>query len=357
MAAQIKGGLSSVEASVLSAIVELGLKKGGPVGSEALSRRKGIALCAASIRAVMAKLTREGYLSQPHSSAGREPTDKGYSFYALRLAPAARLPHAISSQIIEAAEDPALPETTSRLDAISRTVSRLSHQVALAGLVSTGAVPIREYVFMRLGAGRIGVALVTMNGELLRHSFNPGWEPTTRKLERMTAYFNEKLSFMTVSQARRLCGRELTSSAGERAELARDAHALAQALDEGMTAADSEMVIVEGAENLVNLVEDGGDLDAVKALGDALGEKKTMMPLLSALAKGGAESVMIGAEMLIGGLAACSVVAHPFAGPHGVEGAIGVIGKKRMDYGYARALVSLAARRMTKSLGGQERRG
>jgi len=88
-----------------------------------------------------------------------------------------------------------------------------------------------------------------------------------------------------------------------------------------------------------------------------LGEKKTMMPLLSALAKGGAESVMIGAEMLIGGLAACSVVAHPFAGPHGVEGAIGVIGKKRMDYGYARALVSLAARRMTKSLGGQERRG
>ena len=356
MAEKGKNPLSPVEAAVLAAIVEMGLKKGGPVGSEALAKRKRIGLCSASIRNIMAKLTREGYLLQPHSSAGREPSDQGYGYYALRLAPATRLSRAAAGSIIAAAEDPTLPETSARLDALSRIISRLSRQVSLAGIVSSEAAPIREYAFMRLGPGRVGVAMATMSGELLSNCLKVDWEPTAKRLERITAYFNSKMTYMTAAQARRLCAREMASASGEEAALAKDAHSLAVALEVWISALKTDTVIVEGAENLVNLVEDGEDIESVKALGDKLGEKNAMAQLLSSLAKGGVESVMIGSQTLIGELYACSVVAHPFAGRHGVAGAIGVIGKKRMDYGYTRALVALAARSMAKSLGDAQER-
>ncbi|MDH4185214.1 MAG: hypothetical protein OEV92_13380, partial [Nitrospinota bacterium] len=264
-----------------------------------------------------------------------------------------RLPRNVALQIITVVEDPSLPETADRLDALSQAVSRLSSQVALAGIHSAGAAPIREFRFMRLDGRRVGAVMVTMGGELLRHGFTPSWEVTAQKLEGLAGYFNEKGSFMTLPQARRLFCRE--ASAPDGPPMAREACAVAMALETAIATASARLVFVEGVQNLFSHMTGEGDMVALRAASAALGEKEKLMALLDQLAREPGESVMVGGESRIEEFFGCSVVAHPFAGPHGVEGAIGVIGKKRMDYGFARALVSLAARRLTRSLGGAEK--
>ena len=344
--------LTEREAAVLAAVVEIGLKKGEPVGAQALAREKEFALCPASIRNIMAKLEREGYLCQPHASAGREPTDEGYGYYARRLATAPKLSRESVRMINEAVEDPALPETAARLDALSHAISRLSRQVGLAGFLSSEAAPIREYSFMSLGSKTVGAVMATMSGELLRYAVKPGWDSSAKKLEKMASYFNGKFSYMTVPQARRLLFRESGGAMGEHAPLAKDAYRLALALEQGMAARDSQSVYVEGVGNLMSHVEGNEDMETIKSMVATLGEKKKLMLLLDQLSKSEGKMVVIGSQSQIDGFSGCSVVAHSFAGSHGVEGIIGVIGKKRMDYGLALALVSMAARRLTASLRG-----
>jgi len=347
--------LTEREARVLAAVVEIGIKKAEPVGSGAVAGMKGLDLCPASIRNTMASLEREGYLRQPYTSAGREPTDKGYSYYARRLAPAARLPRHCVRMISDVVDDPAQPDTAARLDALSRTLSTLSRQVGLAGMNSLGAAPIREYSFMRLGGGRLGVVMATMHGELLRGAVKPGWDISGGKPERMASFFNDQLSYMSVPQARRLLQRQARAANGEQAAFLLEACDLALALEEGLAARHSRRIYVEGVANLFHDVESEEDFRAIMAMGAAMGESGNMTALLDDLVNGEKETVMVGSQSKIEGFSQCSVVAHSFAGPHGLEGAIGVIGKKRMDYGFAMALVSLAARSLTASLGGAGR--
>ncbi|MDH5637671.1 MAG: hypothetical protein OEZ04_04210 [Nitrospinota bacterium] len=344
--------LTEREARVLAAVVEISINKAEPVGAGALVGRNGLDLCPASIRNTMASLEREGYLRQPHTSAGREPTDKGYGYYAQCLAPTARLPRQCVQMINQVVEDPAQPETATRLDALSQALSTLSRQVGLVGLNSTGSAPIREYSFMRLGDGRLGAVMATVSGELLRGAVKPGWDVSGGKPERMSAFFNDRFSYMTVPQARRLLDRQTKTASGEDAVWTREAYCLALALEEGLAAGHSRRIYVEGVANLYQHVEGEDDIKAIMALGAAMGENGNLVALIDDLAKEEKETVMVGSQSRIDGFSECSVVAHSFAGPHGLEGAIGVIGKKRMDYGFAIALVSLAARRLTASLGG-----
>ncbi|MDH5510719.1 MAG: hypothetical protein OEZ32_10250 [Nitrospinota bacterium] len=344
--------LTEREARVLAAVAEISIKKAEPVGAGTLAGGKGLDLCPASIRNTMASLEREGYLVQPHASAGREPTDKGYGYYARRLARTPRLPRQCVKLINEVVDDPAQPETATRLDALSRALSTISRQVGLAGLNSTGSAPIREYSFMRLGDDRLGAVMATMSGELLRGAVKPGWDVSGGKPERMSAFFNDRFSYMTVPQARRLLDRQTKTTTGADAVFAQEAYHLALALEEGLAVGHSKKIYIEGVANLYQHVDGEDDIRAIMALGAAMGESGNLTALIDGLAKGEGETVMVGSQSMIDGFSECSVVAHSFAGPHGLEGAIGVIGKKRMDYGFAIALVSLAARSLTVSLGG-----
>jgi heat-inducible transcriptional repressor len=336
--------LNARHQGVLRAIVLDYIRTAEPVGSRTISRHYGFSLSPATIRSAMADLEELGYVAQPHTSAGRIPTDRGYRFYVDALMDRPQLSHA-ELQRIERHVGPA-GEVEEMLREAGKLLSALSPYVAVVMTPRLQESQFRRVEFVASARDRVLAILLADTG-LVHHKVIAVDEPMEQdELDRIARYLTDLLQGRSLREVRDLL---LLQMAEEKAQydriLARAIRLAARAL-EGEAEAD---VFVAGAAHIADQPE-FADIAKMKALFAAFEEKSKLVKILNECLTGDDFTIFIGSEIPVREIQGLSVIAAPYRRGDRLLGVLGVLGPTRMDYGRALALVEATAKLLTRAL-------
>ena len=338
--------LSERNRNILKAVILSYIDMAFPVGSQTVTRNYSIGLSPATIRNIMADLEELGYLVQPHTSAGRIPTEKAYRLYVDEMVDE-NLPSFFNEQFLEEQylgtkrEDihVLLQETT-------RMLSLLSHYagVVLAPNVSKDRLHHIEFIPMRRGHALV---IQVSKDDLVQHRVVEVDPTLTRKdLRRIGTILNDKFSGKTLDEVRRQLLTEMKNDKDlydthlEKAlELARSA----------LAEEPNEELYVEGTANMLDL-PDFSDLENMRSLFKAFEEKANILKLLNQCMETTGVQILIGSEMSDQGFNECSMVASSYRNGSHTWGTLGIIGPTRMDYARVIPLVDHTARLLGRLL-------
>ena len=330
--------------SVLRAIVEDYVATREPVGSKALVERHSLGVSPATIRNDMAALEEEGLIAQPHTSAGRVPTDKGYRLFVDRLSEVKPLSTAERRAISTLLQD-----AIDLDDVLERTVRLLAHltqQVAVVQYPSLARSRVRHVELVPVGAGRVLVVVITDTGRVEQRTVEVGVDPGDGLVGELRARLNEA----TV-------GRLLQTALGELERLPETVHPedretaarVVTALQGALVTQREDRMVLAGT---ANLARSGTDFHgSIGPVLEAIEEQVVLLRLLSEMADDPASgvSVRIGRENVHEGLVTTSVVSSGYGS--GAELArLGVLGPTRMDYPTTMAAVRAVARYVSRIL-------
>ena len=326
------------KAAVLRAVVESFIDTAQPVGSRAVSDLSDLRVSAATIRNEMASLEAEGYLAQPHTSAGRVPTDAGYRYFVDRLGPG-HLDEAETRQISSFFRH-AQGQIEERLADTSRLLSQLTAYAAVVVGPLHDPATVRSAQLVDLGASRLLLVLVTSSGSIERSMIElaPGAAVNPSDIGAASTALND--AFVGAS-----LGTVPTVDPTGKHEVD---DLVATTLD-ALTPLSHQAgeLYVGGAANMA------GQFDAVSTVKSVLAvleEQLLVVSLLGDLVERGL-SVAIGTETGVAPLAECAVVVAPYKVDGEQIGTIGLLGPPRMDYPKALAAVHVVSSRLGESLG------
>ena len=331
--------------AVLRAIVEDYVETREPVGSKALVERHPFGVSSATIRNDMAVLEEEGLIAQPHTSAGRVPTDAGYRVFVDRLT-AVR----VMSQPERRAISGFLSGAVDLDDVVDRTVrllASLTQQVAVVQYPSLTRSTVRHVELVPLGGRRVLVVLIANTGRVEQRIVEDAGEIDEVVLADVRSKINvESAGRPLIEAAARL------QALPEKFEPAhRDlVRAVIRALDEALVEEREERVVLAGAANLARFGP--AFANSISPVLDALEEHVVLLRLLGELSSDRSlVAVRIGSENDHEGLRSTSVVTSGYGGADIVAG-LGVLGPTRMDYPTTIATVRAVARDVSRLLDG-----
>ena len=335
--------LNARHLGVLRAIVMDYIRTAEPVGSRTISRKYGFSLSPATIRSTMASLEELGYVAQPHTSAGRIPTERGYRFYVDALMDRPQLSRDEVEQI-EQQVDPSKREMEELLREAGKLLSALSPYVAV--VLAPQESRFRRVEFVSIAPDRVLVILLADTG-LVHHKSIAVDEPMAQdELDRIARHLTDLLHWRSLHEVRNLL---LAQMAEEKAQYDR---MLARALRLGAKALEAEPeadVYVAGAAHIADQPE-FADVAKMKALFATFEEKSKLVKILNECLAGGEFKIFIGSEIPVQEIQGLSVIASPYRRGGRVVGVLGVLGPTRMDYGRALTLVETTARILSRAL-------
>lgn len=341
----MKETLGERERQVLRAVVENHIYNPVPVASRTLS---ALGLSPATIRNIMANLDELGYITQPHTSAGRVPTNKGYRFYIAELMQVRPLTPR-ERQTIDSGLSIADAGPGDMLTAASRLLVSFSRQAGLVLFPKLSSEPVNRFHFVSIASRRIQVVLVGALGHVRNVLITLDEELTDAELAELANYINYHFSGKSLKQIRAALRRRMDT---EEARANRLLERTIKIQDQLALHGEGLDLAVEGAEALFDIPEFQKDAGKLKNLLKLLADKKRLLAILDRCMDEDANQVVVevGAEFKFnGGVEDCVFVAHACGGtPEGWEGAIGVIGPTRMDYPYMLGLLDY----FSKSLNG-----
>jgi len=327
--------LSARAQEVLRSIISHYILTGEPVGSRTIAKMNWEGLSPASIRNVMADLEEFGYLTQPHTSAGRVPTDKGYRYYVDTLLPGQRLAPQ-ERAVIDTSLQGLGGEFSEAMPPVARLLSRLSSQVAYLLAPPRHDAVLKHIEFIRLGEKRILVVFVDQADAVSHRVMDTETDHDPKVLERAGRYLVTEFAGRTLRAIRV----DLVARMAE--EKARFDSLLNSALDLGSRYLDAEaearQLVVEGTANIVHHPE-LADLETMHNLFSTFEEKHRLVTLLDRYLDVGGTRVVIGSEAADLALGRMSLVASPYRFADGGTGWLGIMGPTRMEYDHAVALV------------------
>jgi heat-inducible transcriptional repressor len=341
-------GKHDVERSrrVLAALVRQYITTGEPIASAMLVTSSGVRVSAATVRNLLVRLEQEGYLRQPHTSAGRIPTDLGYRFYVDLLLEQRRPGAAASRLEARLRRDPAGPLIDSLLSQVSHVLSQASRTVGFA-IRSAHEVAVFERVeFVPLSAARVLVVLIARGGHVIQKVIEIGEPLQPDDLRHAANYLNEEFSGMPLNRAREAVLERLNEERVLYDALLARAMRLATSTFSDLP--DDRPVYVDGAASLVEAHEDL-TLETLRAVVAMIEEKQKLVRLLNECIDGPGMTVVIGGEHQDPDLRSFSLIASTYDDGTGI-GTVGVIGPTRMDYSRAIAMVDGAAEAVSRVL-------
>jgi len=327
---------------ILQAVVSEYLQTGQAVGSRRVTRRHGISLSPATVRNEMVDLEELGLLEQPHTSAGRIPTESGLRFFIDSLLKVRSLTPKEKSEIrarlgVESEDMEEILQKTSRM---------LSEITPYAGIVMSPQPMLRrlrQIEFVPLRSGQCLCVLVNSDGTIENRLFELIEEIDSRQLSRIHDYLNQLLVGQTLGEMRRVVLKSLGAEKNLYDNLVSQALRLGQA---ALNTPDPEAsVVVSGSANLLESsgIGDEEEMQRMRELLQALEDKETMVNLLDAAMNGAGLQVLLGPEMAFSGLGKSSVIATPYGNDDQPIGVIAVIGPMRMNYGKVMSIVDFTA--------------
>jgi heat-inducible transcriptional repressor len=334
--------------SVLRAIVEDYVKTEEPVGSKALVERHGLGVSPATVRNDMAALEEEGYITAPHTSAGRVPTDKGYRLFVDRLTTVKPMTAAEKRAIagfLDGAVD--LDDVVTRS---TRLLSQLTRQVAVVQYPTLSRSTVRHVELVALAPTRLLLVLILSTGRVEQRLLEVAEEVSEESLATLRTRINTAVAGAVIADAGEAL-RTIAEPTDQPADAPRDplATAVAEALIEAMNDHRSdERVSIGGTSNLARF---GDSFDtAVRPLLEALEEHVVLLKLMGEATAGGLVTVRIGAEGPYQELSQTSVVATGYGPGDEALATLGVVGPTRMDYPGSMAAVRAVARYLSRIL-------
>jgi heat-inducible transcriptional repressor len=328
--------------NLLKILVERYIADGQPVGSRALSRFSPLELSPATIRNVMADLEEMGFVTSPHTSAGRVPTPKGYRLFIDTLLTVRPLEEIERHQI----EEQLLPDDPHRVvAAASQLLSDLTH---FAGVVVAprrhGAV-LRHMEFFRLSEKRVLLIIVASDGEVQNRVLITDRGYTPSQLQEAANYVNQNYSGLEFDQLRQRVK-------GELVDLHRDISALmSAAIETGAEALrPGDSVVISGGRNLLAVDDLSSDMSRLRRLFDLFERKTQLLELLERSEKADGVKIFIGGESDLVPLDECSVVTAPYEVDGRIVGTVGVIGPTRMAYERVIPIVDVTAKLVSSAL-------
>jgi heat-inducible transcriptional repressor len=322
--------------SILGTVVYEYIATGEPVGSTTLTQKYNLGISPATVRAELASLDEEGYLDQPHTSAGRVPSDRGYRYYVDHL----MLPETLTQEErerIRAEVRRASHQLDAVVDHASHVLSNLTRNIAFAITPRLSSQTFRHLELIRVGARATHVVLVTNLGLAAQATVESAEEVQAEQLLRAANNFNRHLS-----------GEPLEAiSLDHLRQLARETPlpddiltSISEILAEH-TGSDRRL-FAGGAHNLLDQQE-FRDLRKLRAILDLLEEQQTLYKLLSGSLQAQGPTVSIGHELPNADMSECSVVTVPYKVANKNAGAVGILGPRRMQYARLIALINCMA--------------
>jgi heat-inducible transcriptional repressor len=314
---------------ILGVLVQAYIDDGEPVSSLWLAHR-GFGVSSATLRNVLARLEEQGFVRQPHTSAGRVPTDLGYRAYVDRLLAERR--GARSAPHLEARLRRA-GTVEDLLSHVSQEVSRASHQLGFAIAPSAESTTLDHLDFVPLDGGKI-LVIVVAGGHITHKVVQPTEEYGALELQQAANYLNSEFKGQSLLQVREAVLERL------RAERTLYDALMARALQLASTTfAELESAPVVFIQGTSLLLDDLGDddevtLETLRTLLRMIEEKTRLVKLLDDYMSGAGLTIVIGTEHHTPDLQRFSLVVSTYSGEHGT-GAVGVIGPRRMRYSRA----------------------
>ena len=345
--------------SILTAIINEHFVTGEPVGSKTIAERFANAsgLSSASIRSVMGELEDLGLLEQPHTSAGRIPTDKGYRFYVDNLLGILSISnddlHRIGGEF--GLNESELVETPDRLmERTSQLLSALSNNVGIVVSPSLANDRLQHIEFVNLSENRILVVLVSAPNIVHNRIIRLKVSFSKEELEKTANYLNAEFSGKSLAEIRSEILRLMHEEKSMFDRLLQTAVILCSESieDEGDKLGE---VYVDGATNILTK-RDFNDLERLRELLTTIGEKSRLLEILNECIARDAESsggvqVMIGAENRSPSLQNCTLISAPYRiGGGAAVGTLSVLGPTRMEYARMISIVSYVAKVLEKMM-------
>ncbi len=337
--------LSERSRQILEAVIDDYIRTAEPVGSRTVTRRHGLALSPATVRNVMSDLEEMGFLSSPHTSAGRVPTDKAFRFYVDSLL---HVPAITENQQEEIRRQYQVPgrDVGEILKETSKILSSISNYIGIVVAPRFAANVFRQIEFVKLFGRRILVILVSESGIVQNRVIEAEEDLSTEDLVRMTNYLNELLHGLTIAEVKARIVREMQDEKVRYDKLLSRALKLSEVTLEE-SAAD---VFIEGQVNILEQPE-FADVERMKEIFHTFEEKSQLINLLDCCMKADRVNIFIGAENFLSRMNQMSVITASYASGPNTLGVLGVIGPTRMGYDRVIPIVDYTARMLSELLG------
>jgi len=323
---------------LLAALVREHIATGEPVSSQALARQSGLGVSSATIRNMFARLEAEGYLHQPHTSAGRVPTDRGYRIFVdllLESRKPARSTAVVEHELRQHAERSPLIDDL--LVSVSHMVSRASKHVGFA-IGSTDIAVLQRIEFVPLGGTRVLVLVVSRGNQVTQKVVDADDDIRSSDLAQAANYLTSEFAGLPLFDVREAVLERLAQERTLYDQLMGRALRLARSTLEELPAQNA--FHVEGAASLLDAPapDSGVTLPTLRALLEMMEEKERMLRLLNQYIDGPGLTVVIGGEHASPDLRPFSLIASTTTDGSTIR-TVGIIGPTRMQYSRAISVV------------------
>ena len=323
------------KARILSAVIHHYIKTGKPVGSNVLIEEYGVELSPATVRNLMAELEEEEFLTHPHTSAGRIPTDKGYRAYVDSLVRLQKF--AIEEEErIKAEYERKHKEIESVLSETSRILSGLSQYTGFVLAPKAQFNEIKTIELLQIAPEQILTVFLTHTGMVKHKKIDAALKP--EQLRRLRNFLNEKLRGVPLSEANARIVSEIRKFKAGEAEI----YKIAEEIGNIFYDIDDD-IYVDGTANAV-AIPDFNDFEPVRSLIKLNEDKKKLIQIVNEDFANGGISVKIGSENSLAELKDLSMITTVYKDGDRAVGVLGIIGPKRMEYDKMMSLVNTVSK-------------
>jgi heat-inducible transcriptional repressor len=336
-------GLTGRKRDILRLLVQTYIQCGEPVGSKTLSARLSAKLSPATIRNTMAELEDAGYLTHPHTSAGRVPSEKGFRFYVDSLPESIMVDRASERLITQVLDRSDSPE-----DLMSRTsflLSDISKNIGIVIAPPMAATQLKHIEFLDLGDGKILVIFVSKSGLLQRKVIRLKDHFPQAELDRAGRFLVERFSGRTLTEIRNELLRMLENERSIYDRMLKLLSIWNEAL-EAESLPGQEGFYVQGTVNILNHTE-SANMGPVRELFRMLEEKGRLLKILNECIASNTSSgvtIVIGSELGVPSMRDFTVVTSAYFARDSIAGLLGIIGPIRMEYDRAISTVGYLGR-------------
>ncbi|MCX7798167.1 MAG: heat-inducible transcriptional repressor HrcA [Melioribacter sp.] len=339
--------LKDREKAILRFVIHQFILTASPVGSRNISKKYNIGLSPASIRNIMADLEELGYLDHPHTSAGRVPTDKGYRVYVDMLMDPPRLDNQ-TKEIIDKNLSQASAETEELLKVTTNILSDLTNQLAMVTYPKFENAVLEKIQIVQLSSTRILVVVTVKSGLIRTITLEIDAEVKEEHITLVQQYLNERLSGLKFYEIRNTIGDRIK-------DIDKDAYkpiirVFLDSVDRIFTDINSDKVVVSGAKNILKQPE-FADHEQFQSIIELIENKDIIIHILDKKAptKGDEVLVTIGEENKDEKFSEYSMITKEYK-IGDLQGTLGIMGPKRMDYSKIIAAVVYVAQQLTEEL-------
>ena len=342
---RIEDRLDDRARDIFRRIVESYLSEGEPVGSRNLSRMLPSSLSPASVRNVMSDLEALGLIYAPHVSAGRLPTEQGLRFFVDAFMDTGEVSDS-ERDLIErrlGAEGSGHPDIESLLTGASQMLSSMSRGAGLV-LAPKRDGAMKHVEFVRLEDTKALAILVWESGDVENRVIDLPAGMTPSQLAEAANFLNHHARGQTLAAARDIVHRRRTELRAEVDALSADLVDRGLAVWAGANDGRPRQLIVRGRANLLENLDDAGDIERTKLLLDDLERKDEIISVLDLAETGSGVRIFIGSENRLFSLSGSSLVVAPWRDANRrIVGAVGVIGPTRLNYARVVPMVDYTA--------------